>query len=250
MAKQIGFLKVEGTVGDITFVKTRDGYLVKQKGGVPASRIATDPKFKRTRENGAEFGLAGKAGKILRKAFAGELQSIKDRRVTSRLHKALVQVLQTDTVNKRGERNPAAGDLTMLNGFEFNIASQVSGKLVAAHTAAIDRVTGELTIDVPTFVPANAIVAPIGSTHFRIRSAGGWVDFVTGKAEVKSDVSQELAVNETNTTTVQLSLQVQAVSTHPIFLLLGIEFLQQVNGIFYPLNDGSFNSMAIIGVDA
>ena len=63
MARQKGIIKLDGTIGDITFYKSKDGYLAREKGGIPADRIANDPAFQRTRENGAEFGRAGKAGR-------------------------------------------------------------------------------------------------------------------------------------------------------------------------------------------
>ena len=65
MARQRSIIKVDGTIGGITFYKSKDGYLAREKGGIPAERIANDPAFQRTRENGAEFGRAGKAGKVL-----------------------------------------------------------------------------------------------------------------------------------------------------------------------------------------
>lgn len=40
MANQGGIIKLKGTVGDITFYKTQDGYLAREKGGVEAGRIA------------------------------------------------------------------------------------------------------------------------------------------------------------------------------------------------------------------
>ena len=52
MAKLSGILKIEGTLENLTFYKTQDGHLVKTKGGVSADRIANDPTFQRTRENG------------------------------------------------------------------------------------------------------------------------------------------------------------------------------------------------------
>ena len=64
MARQKGIVKLKGTIGDITFYKTQDGHLAREKGGVDASRIKNDPAFQRTRENGSEFGRAGKAGKV------------------------------------------------------------------------------------------------------------------------------------------------------------------------------------------
>ncbi len=47
MARQKGIIKFEGTLDEITFYKTQDGYLAKTKSGVSAERIATDPAFAR-----------------------------------------------------------------------------------------------------------------------------------------------------------------------------------------------------------
>ena len=45
MARQKGIIKLKGTIGDITFYKTQDGHLAREKGGIDASRIASDPAF-------------------------------------------------------------------------------------------------------------------------------------------------------------------------------------------------------------
>jgi hypothetical protein len=50
MAKQRSIIKLDGTISDITFYKTKDGYLAKEKSSISASRIATAPEFERTRE--------------------------------------------------------------------------------------------------------------------------------------------------------------------------------------------------------
>ena len=69
MAQQHGILPITGTIGNITFYKSGEGFMVKQKTSVTAGRIKSDPAYQRTRENGAEFGRAGSAGKILRTAL-------------------------------------------------------------------------------------------------------------------------------------------------------------------------------------
>jgi hypothetical protein len=73
MARQSGLIKLNGTLGGITFYKSQDGYLAREKGGIEADRIANDPNFQRTRENGAEFGAAGKAGRLLRTCVQNDL---------------------------------------------------------------------------------------------------------------------------------------------------------------------------------
>jgi hypothetical protein len=61
--KTKSIIKLEGTIGDITFFKSKDGYIAREKSSISKERIQNDPAFQRTRENGAEFGRAGKAGK-------------------------------------------------------------------------------------------------------------------------------------------------------------------------------------------
>ena len=102
MAKQTGIIKLKGTIGGISFYKTSDGHLAREKGGVDKSRILNDPAFQRTRENGSEFGRAGKGGKVLRNAIRVLLQNAKDKRVVSRLTKDLLAIVKTDTINERG----------------------------------------------------------------------------------------------------------------------------------------------------
>jgi hypothetical protein len=45
-----------------------------------------------------------------------------------------------------------------------------------------------------------------------------------------------------------LTNQLVANSTHPLFLILGIAFYQQVNGVNYPLRNRKFNALSIVRV--
>lgn len=112
MAKQKGIIKLAGTVGGITFYKSQDGYLAREKGDVDGERIASDPNFQRTRENGAEFGSAAEAGKILRNTFRTLMMNTADNRVTSRLTQIMTLIKNYDTDSVRGERSVAQGILT------------------------------------------------------------------------------------------------------------------------------------------
>ena len=85
MAKQTGVVILKGTIGGISFYKTRDGHMARGKGGVEGNRNKNDPAFQRTRENGAEFGRAGHGSKILRDAVRVVMQNAKDRRVVGRV---------------------------------------------------------------------------------------------------------------------------------------------------------------------
>ena len=239
MARQKGIIKLKGTIGDITFYKTQDGHLAREKGGIEASRIASDPAFQRTRENGSEFGRAGKAGKVLRTALRALLLNSADGRMVSRLTQSMVKVIQADITSVRGLRNVIDGEAELLTGFEFNIRGKLGTSLFAPFVATIDRLTGEIKVDLASFIPSNMIAAASGTTHFKIISAGAEVDFeaesfVASNSETAIlpwDVTPTVAISQTNMITPN--------STKPLFLALGVEFYQEVNGTMYPLKNRS-----------
>jgi hypothetical protein len=248
MARQKGIIKLKGTIGDITFYKTQDGHLAREKGGIDASRIASDPAFQRTRENGSEFGRAGKAGKVLRTSLRGLLLNSADGRMVSRLTQQMVKVIQADTTSDRGLRNVIDGEAELLAGFEFNIRGKLGTSLFAPFVANIDRVTGEIKVDLASFIPSNMIASPTGTTHFKIISAGTEIDF---EAETFVEAHSETAIlpwDVTPTAVISQTNMVTPNSTKPLFLALGIEFYQQVNGQMYPLKNGAYNPLALVSV--
>ena len=248
MAKQKGIIKLDGTIGGITFYKSQDGYLAREKGGVSGDRIANDPNFQRTRENGEEFGRAGKAGKLLRNAIRAMLQNASDSRMVSRLTQKMVEVIQEDTTNPRGLRNVIDGEAELLTGFEFNIRGKLGTSLFAPYIGTIDRVNGDIAIELNSFIPANMIAAPGGTTHFKITSAGAEIDF---EAETFVSMNSETAILPWDMTPTVLISHVNSVtpnSTKPLFLALGVEFYQEVNGRMYPLKNGAYNPLSLVQV--
>jgi len=248
MARQKGIIKLKGTIGDITFYKTQDGHLAREKGGIDASRIASDPAFQRTRENGSEFGRAGKAGKILRTSLRALLLNSADGRMVSRLTQAMVKVIQADVTSLRGLRNVIDGEAELLAGFEFNIRGKLGTSLFAPFVGTIDRVSGEISVDLAEFIPANMIAAPSGTTHYKIISAGAEIDF---EAETFVEAHSETAILPWDAVATVAINQVNAVtpnSTKPLFLALGVEFYQEVNGQMYALKNGSYNPLALVQV--
>lgn len=248
MARQKSILKLQGTIGGISFYKSKDGYLAREKGGVDASRIANDPKFARTRENGAEFGNSASAGKLLRDAVRVLGKNASDGRVTSRLTQIMSQVKNMDEANARGERSVAEGmekpeAKQLLKGFNFNISAELGTVIYSPYT--VDVETGEINIE--EISPMNDISIPEGASHIIFRSGFASVNFGTGASEIKVSEPVRLAVNE----------PAQAVSVKPAevpalvgtqFILLSIDFVQEVNNVDYSLNNNSFNVLAIVEV--
>ncbi|HEY5407793.1 MAG TPA: hypothetical protein VIJ92_11930 [Ginsengibacter sp.] len=248
MAQQKGIIPLNGTIGNITFYKSKDGYLAREKGGIDARRIASDPAFQRTRENGMEFGRAGKAGKYLRDAVRSLLQNASDSKMVSRLTRKMMEVLKADELSARGDRNVTGGKPGLLEGFEFNINGKLNSTLYAPYTATIDRASGLLSVDIPAFVPGNMITAPAGTTHFRIKTAGAEVDFKEGTHVSEVGNLADIALNNDISNALSQTHNVTAGSTKTLFILLGVDFFQEVNGSMYSLKNGAFNALSIIKV--
>ncbi|MHB0753851.1 MULTISPECIES: hypothetical protein [Polaribacter] len=249
MAKQTGIIKLKGTIGGISFYKTSDGHLAREKGGVDKSRIQNDPAFQRTRENGSEFGRAGKGGKVLRNAIRVLLQNAKDKRVVSRLTKSLVAITKTDTTNERGLRTLQDGNLSLLEGFEFNLNGKLGATLFAAFTKTFDRVSGDATLDLAAFSPTVRIAAPAGTTHFKVVMGASELDFVNETSTFENDETAILPYTAANTAAIALSATITANSTLPVVQVLGVEFYQEVNGEMYALKNGAYNALSVVTID-
>ncbi len=246
--QQKSIIKLKGTIGDITFYKSKDGYLAREKGGIDASRIANDPAFVRTRENGSEFGRAGQAGKVLRNVLRLLLMSSSDSRVTSRLTQQMVKVVQPDAISVRGLRNVLDGELELLQGFEFNINGKLGSTLFIPFTAVINRGSGVISVEIPAYIPANAIAAPSGTTHFKLNMAGSEIDFENGAFQTENDSTAQIAFDGATIPAQTLTANLVANSTKPLFAVLGIEFYQEVNGQMYPLKNGAYNALSLVQI--
>lgn len=248
MARQTGLIKLRGTLDNVSFYKTKDGVLARMKTSVDAKRIASDPAFIRTRENGAEFGASAKAGKIVRDAIRPLLNLASDGDVVSRMMKLMTDIKNYDVTSSRGKRNVAAGindpaAKELLKGFNFNERSNLGS--VLAKSFAVATTTGEVSIS--DVIPLNDIAFPPGSTHVSLQS--GWVkiDFSTGASDLQLSPVTSLPIDETEQDISLIPASAPAGSGIDIYVLC-IAFYQEVNGIQYPLKNGTFNALSIVEI--
>ena len=248
MARQDTLTLFTGSIGNIVFYKTQDGYLARKKGGISAERIRSEAAFARTRENNAEFTRCGSAIKLLRTALGPLVRGTADNRLAGRLTRELMKVIVSDAINPRGARNVTDGDTTLLENFDFNVHGKLAQIFHAPYTAAIDRATGNMTIDIPAFLTHTMIVVPEGATHFRFTSAGASVDFNGHTFIAKTAESDLLPLDGEVSGPIQITHTVTP-SGVPLLLVLGIEFEQIVNDTPKPLQNSRSNALAIVKVD-
>jgi hypothetical protein len=246
MPKQHGFLKLNGTYDDVTFVKTPDGFIAKRKSSISAQRIKTDKKFQRTRENNTEFTKAAKAGKLLRRSLQPVIGDAKDRLVTSRLVTQMLAIVKSDTGGLRGSRTAKNGNIAMLEKFDFNLNVPLDMSFKVQVATQIDRAAGKLSVSIPEFIPKNSVSVPDGATHFKLVSAAAELDFDNEKYSVSTVYTDYLPLDMNAVAAQTLSTTAAPASTKALVLVMGIQFFQLTNGEQYPLQSGTFNAFSVL----
>ena len=249
MATQTGLLKIEGTLGNLTYYKTDKGYFIRKKSTLKRTRVKKDPAFRKSRENCKEFGRASKAGCLLRTALQPLLKNTWDGHVTGRLTREMLKVIQSDTRDKHGQRNAANGDPLLLQGFEFNSEAPLATVLLTPLPAKINPETGQAAISLPQLVPSSDMVIPQGATHFKFVASGAELDFKNTSHSTFFAESRQFSAELKMLNPLTLSGKLTPQSNLPQFLAFGIEFYSNLNGISEPLNNGEFNPLSLVAVN-
>jgi hypothetical protein len=248
MARQKGIIKLKGKIGDISFYKTQDGHLAREKGGVDAERIANDAAFVRTRENGAEFGSSASSGKSLRTALYSMLQTASDNRVVSRLTKVMTDIKNLDPTSVRGLRNVGVAIAlpqakALLKNFNFNKRAILGSILFQPY--AVNTGTGVITIN--GLEPVNHINFPAGATHITLKGSWLRLDFATGLYDLQPSNIVNLPIDGVATNVVLTPSGVPSGAGTDLYLLQ-IEFYQEVNAVQYSLKNGAHNALSVVEI--
>lgn len=248
MAKQIGLLKIEGTLDGLSFYSSKNGLIVRKKAGVSSERIKNDPRFVRTRENMEEFKSAAKIGKMLRDALRPVISNVADKKVTNRLSSALLKISRYDTTSIRGQRSAlkgmsAAEGKILLKSFCFNEAKPL-GK-VLAKPLAVNTTTG--VVSLANFIPAEDLIFPVEATHASISSCIVFVNASTNTCEIRTS---NVVSTASTTAVVPLTLTPTALPTGTFIkiYMVKVEFGQLVNGVVYPFKNYETNTIGVLDV--
>lgn len=174
------------------------------------------------------------------------INSAYDGTLVNRMMQKMSKVKNLDTVSARGERKVSEGIATpegklLFKDFNFNSKSHLGGVLFAPFT--LDTATG--TVSIPDLIPREMLNAPPHASHVAFKSAFLKIDFETGAYEItySPDTVRSL---DTTVSTVSLVPSAVPTATGVSCYLLLVDFLQEVNGVPYSLNNGNFNSLTML----
>jgi hypothetical protein len=245
MGRQISSFPITGAVGNLIFYTSKYGNQVRRKGSLNKQRIRTDPRFEKTRENLAEFSRNAKYGKLIRYAFKNLLRYAQDGDTVTRMSSILFKIIKSDVTSPRGERQLQFGDISLLNGFEFNKSVKVSEIINANFSTSVDRGRGVASITIQSFIPIHNINAPGEATHFMLRMGVAEFDFANLTKNDVEAVTRELPINEDITEEIVLSGKLPPGGGGVVLVALGVEFLVESEKGFEVLKPAA---LAVVGV--
>jgi hypothetical protein len=191
MARQSGPIPIEGTLGDLIFYKTIHGHLVRRKGSLDKERVMSDPAFERSRAAGSEFGRAGAASGLIRRAVKEHCPYAGDGQTHARLSKLLGGIIREDNVHPVGERQVMAGNIAPLKTFEW-IQDHPLSRSFWPQCGGSMSPEGKLTITMPGFTPKRDLGWPLNATHAQLTAVCISAGFPERKVESAAAQSGKL----------------------------------------------------------
>lgn len=244
MGKQKGIIKLEGKCGDkVYYWHPKYGWLVRDVTSVDAERILTDPAFAAVREHNAQFAQSAMFVKALRAAYYPLFQPLADTRMTSRITSAVVKAIQADPALAPNERRLAHGDLRKLIDLNFNKETPLQKILTARYST-----TKAGGVHTTTFTPEGSrfVKARAGATHFRLVSSIATIAYDATAMAVDTTYSDYIPTKRGGTTAITLINTGTPLPDSFMTHVVGVEYFQETNGVYYPLYAKTSNALAII----
>lgn len=258
MARQKGIIKINGSLGGITFYQQNGENFTRETNGPSKEKIQSDPAFRRTRENNQEFAGSAAAGKVLRLGLQTYLDVMSDSRVTSSLMKQFRIMVNRADSGTRGQRPiEILKHKDLLIGFNFNRSTLFDSVFMAPYTVAVNADRTAVTFSIPDFSTDNSIHVPSGATHLKIIATASVLSSYkfdeSSKKYVPSDIESNVRnasassvyipiggfVGGTTELTPTITPAPALLATSALVVCLGIEFYQMVANKPYLLAQGN-----------
>ena len=225
MARVRSFLKLKGSIGETTFREVGGKNYAQDKLCVPDTKRRDNDSFIVTRKNSKEFGSASRAGGLIRSALVDLLPRAADPTMVRSFIKEMMKVMGISHIRWSQEPAPLLTEnMSILLGYNFNKIVTLQRVFNTPYTATINRESGELSIHIPSFNPANCILPPKQATHFQIVSTGAEINFADNKDHRKTFRSEVMKLGDNLTDTISITHQLTPASTNVLCIVLGLQF--------------------------
>lgn len=249
MARQESTLKFTGTIGDITGFKTKNGYFTRRKSSLNGDKIKNSPGSENTRKENNEFKSVSPSAALVKHAFLEDIREAYEGSMHNRLVQIMSKVRHQDLEHPKGWKNVATGitqetGKVQLRGFEFNKYAHLGS--IFSNNYSLNTSEGLLSINklnplIEFKSPKEASVAGLSMYWSRI-------DFEAFERHTVSSDEVMISLAD-NYLDLVINIPEPPVGNGTNVFVLKLVYYQEINGLYYLLNNREFCSAKIIGVD-
>lgn len=238
MAKQVGELKLTGTLDNLVFYKKGNEYFVKSKPKPIGKKYHKDPKYARQRANNELFVKSVMANKLLRDSLGPVLSSIISVPVGQ-----ITKMFRQYYGIHQFEDEPGNEDLSFFKGFHLSEKRRIDSILSWPILSSLDRNSGHFRIIMPELNDCS-IRAPKDATHFQVTIAVSAIDPGKKVSKMEMDTSPMVPVPGEPLASISLSVRIPELPGSMLFGVMAIQFFQKVAEEPWPL--GRTQNAAVI----
>jgi hypothetical protein len=237
MAKVKGLLHFTGTLHGLNFYMRKGVPIARAAGGgFNGNAIKNHPSMVRVRENGSEFKGCMQDVKYFKQSLAPFLTQIKDGELHQRIVRLFTQIKSCDAVSERGKRNVGSGLQTIAGKACLEHAVLTAGTSLQGilhQPYRFDFVTGLQLMD----FDGSLLDFPGGATHLKL--SVGFLKFDFDHSTYKLVVSASVYLDSDSSGAYLLGpLEANPENGTAVGVVFA-HYVQQVNGVYYPLQQVS-----------
>jgi hypothetical protein len=244
MAKQVGLIKLSGTLDGVNFYY-RKGQAVARKagGGFNGKAIKTSATMVRVRENNSEFGRCSRLKKVFSDGLLFHYSNRKDVTLHARLMQLFIAVKDCDVTSVRGQRSPHVGLATekgqkLFRSFEFTA--------MACPVLPISFDAATIAVSCASFT-LSGYKSPKVASHLELFVGVMNLNLETNSATLyKSDSVYLMKGQQVDGFTFSLPSVEEPLGM--LFPILFYSFVQELNGEKYPLHESSSFGLSVLGI--
>ncbi len=247
MAKQVGIIRLKGTIDGINYYKHKTaGDLARRAGGGFSAETHKKGGNNRPRENASEFGHCSIVKRRFRFALSPFLCVRKEGGLHGRLMQLFLKLKVLDRVNIRGHRKVA-------RGLEVPLGRQLLRNLVfTPHCSVIDILGAPINFDFTsrtlevTNLDIKNVKFPSGATHLSFSLGLLHFDFDTLEYQLKTSAPFYID-RDFSATSFEMNVALPEGSGMAM-AVLGMKAYQEVEGTYYLLKSANSVGVENLGI--
>ena len=104
MAKNVGLIQFEGSIGDLVAYHRNGSLIIQRKGGFNGERLKTEERYESVRKRQSEFGNCAKLASGIKRAMAWWLQWIPENMIYNHIQSVVMGVKNCDVLSEKGAK--------------------------------------------------------------------------------------------------------------------------------------------------